>query len=243
METVTAPTPTAPSLRCPHCGGDDLAHNDGDEAQEYTCRRCGVRSRRVRGNTLLRLGWPCPLCGRDNEAGNHFCTTCGTALTKPCPHCGVTMHRDDEFCTHCGKSRSQIVAEWYRLGRAALDAGHPWEAIPPLTRLHALDPEYGDIPALLARAHREAARTPPPAPPPAPLSPAAEGIRALVQASRTDGRQRRRLASIAATVTTALAIVSSVVGYFMGSAAFGVLLFGFLVALIAVNVWAVISNL
>ncbi len=243
METATAPTTAADSLHCPHCGGDDLIRDDGDAAREYTCRRCGVRSRRVRRDMLLRLGWPCPDCGRDNETGNRFCTACGANVAKPCPNCDMTMHRDDEFCTHCGKSRSQIVAEWYRAGRAALDANRPWEAIPPLTRLHTLDPEYGDIPNLLARAHREAARTPPPAPPPAPLSPAAEGVRDLIAASRTDGRQRRRLASIAATVTVALAIVSSVVGYFMGSAAFGVLLFGFLVALIAVNIWAIVSNL
>lgn len=245
MNTVTTPTPTAAPLVCPRCGGDDLTRDDGDRAREYTCRRCGARSRQTRRGVLLRVGWACDGCGHDNEQGNAFCTGCGAALTKPCPHCGAVMRVSDVFCTQCGKSRSQIVAEWYRTGRGALDAGRPWEAIPPLSRLHALDPEYGDIPNLLARAYREAAQKPPPSPlpPPSARSPAAEGVRALVAQARTDGRQRQRLATIAGIVTLVLAILASVVGYLMGSAAFGVLLFCFLMALIAVNVWAAISNL
>ncbi len=154
-ETVT--------LHCPRCEGTNLVP-DATEVRVYACAACGMHSRMTRRGVLLPIGWACSACGHDNERGNRFCTACGDALTKQCPNCGTPMLRTDEFCTQCGKSRGQLVAEWYRVGRGALDAGRPWEAVAPLQRLAAVDPEYGDIPNLLARALREAAQTPPTAP-------------------------------------------------------------------------------
>jgi len=154
----------------------------------------------------------------------------------------------DQFCAQCGKSRGQLVAEWYRTGRGALDAGRPWDAVVPLQRLAAVDPEYGDIPNLLARALREAAQTPPPAPqlPPAlaasPAKAAAaspvEMMRAAIHHAAENPRARRQLFFSAGAVGVGAGLLCVLVGWLMGSLAFGVLLFVFLVALLAVNLWA-----
>jgi len=251
QSSLTAEAGLVAARHCPRCGGANLVP-DATDVRAYSCVDCGTRSRMTRRGTLLPVGWVCGTCGHDNERGNRFCTACGDALTKQCPNCGAPMLRTDEFCTQCGKSRGQLVAEWYRVGRGALDAGRPWEAVAPLQRLADVDPEYGDIPNLLARALREVARTPPPAAPPAPqLPPAlatlapkplastpADMMRAAIAHAAANPRVRRRLFLSAGAVGVGAGLLCVLVGWLMGSFAFGVLLFVFLAALLAVNLWA-----
>lgn len=246
-----AATSTIPA-RCPHCGAEHLVAltTDAAEPREFKCAACGTSSRLTRRGVLLPLGLPCDACGHDNERGNRFCTACGAALTKQCPNCGAIMQHADAFCTQCGKSRGQLVAEWYRAGRGALDAGRPWEAIGPLQRLAAVDPEYGDIPNLLARALREAAVTPPLPPVAALMSPAdtdrdapgisppARSVRAAFQRAQESPAARRRILLISGAIGVGVGLICAVIGLLMGSVAFGVLLFIFLAALFAVNLWS-----
>lgn len=266
MDTLHQDAPShtnTPPAHCPRCGSADLVALVTAEAEPHAfrCAACGTSSRMTRRGVLLPLGWQCDACGHDNERGNHFCTTCGTALTKQCPNCGAMMLHADAFCTQCGKSRGQLVAEWYRAGRGALDAGRPWEAIGPLQRIAAVDPEYGDIPNLLARALREAAVTPSLPPVTSPVSPAssvsralplsdashasdadvsppARSLRAAFQRAQENPMERRRFLLISGAIGIGVGVVCTVIGVLMGSVAFGVLLFVFLAALFAVNVWS-----
>lgn len=263
MDTLHQDAPShtnTPPAHCPRCGSADLVVLVTDEAEPHVfrCAACGTSSRMTRRGVLLPLGWQCDACGHDNERGNHFCTACGTALTKQCPNCGAMMLHADAFCTQCGKSRGQLVAEWYRAGRGALDAGRPWEAIAPLQRIAAVDPEYGDIPNLLARALREAAVTPPLPPVTSPVlpaaralpisdvsrasdaevSPPARSLRAAFQRAQENPVERRRFLLISGAIGIGVGIVCTIIGVLMGSVAFGVLLFVFLAALFAVNVWS-----
>lgn len=232
-------------LVCPRCGSGDLTR-DAAHPHEYVCAHCRTRSRLLPSQgRLLLLGWICDTCGHDNERGNRFCTRCGTALTKTCPNCGATMRVDDQFCNACGKSRGQLVAEWYRNGKGALDAGRPAEAIPILRRLADLDPGYGDVQKLIERATRDAAARPSPMPMQAP-SPAAIAVRdavASLKHEKRDGRARVRLLITLLGAVMAMVGLSCLVGLLLHSVAFGVLFFLFLCVLIVVNVWIGLSHL
>jgi class 3 adenylate cyclase len=45
---------------------------------------------------------PCPECGRENEAGQLFCGSCGTRLLHTCLVCGAASPVDFRFCGSCG---------------------------------------------------------------------------------------------------------------------------------------------
>ncbi len=250
--------PLSSSLCCPRCGSNAVAPDPAPgQDGEFVCGQCGTRSRLLSSrHVLLQLGWECPECRHDNERGNEFCTQCGTPLMKRCPNCGATMRVGDQFCNQCGKSRVQIIAELYRLGRGALDAGRPHDAVAPLRRLHDLDPEYGDIPNLLARANRESMAQPqPPAPLAAiaaPLStpPVASSLPVVraVQNALSDAKLHRkagvrRLWLLTGATVAGLGLIATVAGVLLDSAIFGVLFFVLLCAIVAVNLWAAINNL
>jgi hypothetical protein len=245
METFASPpSPPQPvALACPHCGSIDLVR-DAERPYEYVCNHCTTRSRMLpRQGRLLVLGWLCPTCGHDNERGNRFCTRCGEALTKPCPNCGAMMRVDDQFCNSCGRSRGQIVAQWYREGKAALDAGRAWEAIPPLQRLAHLDPDYGDVQRLLARATDDVSVRPPP-PAPARPSPAAIAVRdALASMQEDRGRARRRIFRALFLTFAIVTLVSTLVATISGSALVGVGVFLGICAFIVVNIWIALHHL
>lgn len=232
-------------LTCPRCGSGDLAR-DVEHPYEYVCAHCRTRSRLLpTSGQLLILGWICAKCGHDNERGNRFCTQCGTHLTKTCPNCGATMRAEDQFCNACGKSRGQLVAEWYRNGKGALDAGRPWDALPPLQRLANLDPNYGDVQRLLERAASQSAARPAPLPVQM-QSPAAIAVRDAVASLKRGKRQRGATARLVIALiggVISVVAVSALVGLLLHSVPFGVLFFLFLCALIVANVWISISNL
>lgn len=244
-ERSPAPALQPRPLTCPHCGGGALAR-DPEHPHEYVCAHCQTRSRLLpsRGQLLI-LGWVCAACEHDNERGNRFCTRCGTPLTKTCPNCGATMRAEDQFCNACGKSRGQLVAEWYRNGKGALDAGRPWDALPPLQRLANLDPEYGDVRRLLERAASQSAArpTPQPAQPPSLAALAVRDAVASLKRDRRRGGTTLRLVIAFIGAVIAVAAASTLVGLLLHSVAFGVLFFLFLCALIVANIWIGLSNL
>ena len=64
--------------------------------------------------------WVCPKCGVANEAGNKYCSECGTkrpeksenaekptAKTWACPRCGVVNPTDNKCCSECGTKRPE----------------------------------------------------------------------------------------------------------------------------------------
>jgi class 3 adenylate cyclase len=44
----------------------------------------------------------CTTCGHDNDAGQHFCSNCGTELAIVCPRCGTPASPTANFCGACG---------------------------------------------------------------------------------------------------------------------------------------------
>ena len=51
----------------------------------------------------------CPVCHKENPAGNQYCAECGAKLPEEtladviCPACGAKNRFTDQFCTACGK--------------------------------------------------------------------------------------------------------------------------------------------
>lgn len=47
----------------------------------------------------------CDRCGTSLEAGQRFCTKCGSAVSQDiCPSCGGKIRAGDQFCSSCGSS-------------------------------------------------------------------------------------------------------------------------------------------
>lgn len=44
----------------------------------------------------------CPNCGKETEAGSHFCSHCGKAVETNCPSCSKAVQISDLFCKACG---------------------------------------------------------------------------------------------------------------------------------------------
>lgn len=67
----------------------------------------------IRGRKIKRHTTRCHDCGAEVEAGEWFCSKCGSAVAaEACPQCGGTIKPRDLFCTHCGsKLNLQVSAE------------------------------------------------------------------------------------------------------------------------------------
>ncbi|HEX4418650.1 MAG TPA: zf-TFIIB domain-containing protein [Kofleriaceae bacterium] len=85
MMTLTAPSPAAGELSCPHCGA-------GVSPREHTCAHCAAE-------LLLKA---CPRCLSRVFHGHKHCPECGADLTiaaigdtaadRPCPRCTHALH-------------------------------------------------------------------------------------------------------------------------------------------------------
>lgn len=52
--------------------------------------------------------YACPTCGHPYEAGDTFCTECGTSLVSECPTCHGQVRPGDKFCPHCGENLKTV---------------------------------------------------------------------------------------------------------------------------------------
>ena len=94
------------ALTCPQCGSANVQRSaDGT----FRCQNCGTRLLLI--DKLGRLviphaeGWlDCPKCGTVNEAGNFFCTHCGTEIRYKCPNCGTIRLATEPVCGVCGQT-------------------------------------------------------------------------------------------------------------------------------------------
>ena len=58
-----------------------------------------IQSRRANQKQSIR----CDHCDAPMEAGQKFCSKCGSAVNeKSCPSCGQKIRSDDQFCSSCG---------------------------------------------------------------------------------------------------------------------------------------------
>lgn len=58
-----------------------------------------IQTRRITQHKVVH----CDHCGALIEAGQNFCTKCGSAVNKEiCPSCGKKNRAGDQFCSSCG---------------------------------------------------------------------------------------------------------------------------------------------
>ena len=78
----------------------------------------------------------CPHCQAPYEAGQRYCSTCGSFLLHPeqgdtfCPQCGVRVSPRQEFCHECDAPLKEAQAAPEALGTAA-GAAAPAPEAPP----------------------------------------------------------------------------------------------------------------
>jgi len=59
-------------------------------------------------STTMTVMTVCNACGTSTETGAHFCSKCGSALTRSaCGACGAVQAEGSQFCSKCGASQSQ----------------------------------------------------------------------------------------------------------------------------------------
>ena len=90
MDELTQVTPQSPDGR----------PTREDEIEE------GVRSLRAKGGQKPARSKAkarfCPQCGAPAGQVDHFCASCGSALTRACGGCGAGLEPGDSFCPVCG---------------------------------------------------------------------------------------------------------------------------------------------
>jgi len=47
----------------------------------------------------------CDRCGATTRPGSHYCSTCGSPLTRVCHRCGQALAEADAYCQNCGEKR------------------------------------------------------------------------------------------------------------------------------------------
>ena len=50
----------------------------------------------------IEAGLSCPSCGRETEAGDLYCWSCGGQLGRQCGNCGGLIQAGHQFCSSCG---------------------------------------------------------------------------------------------------------------------------------------------
>ena len=69
------------------------------EKQEEEKLEALIQTRRTSKEATLH----CEHCDTPLEAGQHFCSKCGSIVKQnTCPSCGKELHASDQFCSSCG---------------------------------------------------------------------------------------------------------------------------------------------